>query len=201
MKKKAFLIRPWPHDEYRMKEFLKGNIIAVGWKATGDLNGVDKQEIKDILSKIQSESYKSISALSTLKIVALKMKKGDYVIVPDQEDIHIGIIEGEYQFSDKPNEENYPHQRPVKWLLNNLKRSELPESLKKTLRVPRTSAMLTPHVEIIEALVNHETVESDSLNLSFDELTLKAMNVLKNQLNNRDPMVQLEAAKIILSIQ
>lgn len=45
------------------------------------------------------------------------MKQGDLVLYPSQKDrhIHIGQVEGNYQFNPKL-EPGYPHQRAVKWL-------------------------------------------------------------------------------------
>ena len=48
--KKAWLIRPRPHEIYRMPEFKTKNIVAIGWPGIGDITGMSREDLKQTLA-------------------------------------------------------------------------------------------------------------------------------------------------------
>jgi len=100
--------------------FLKKNRIAIGWTKLRDLNIIppDRETIKARIA----EAYPNIKpgalpleAGMLLRFVH-EMKSGDLVVYPSKRDrqVHLGVVEGDYLY-DPEKDQNYPHQRPVKW--------------------------------------------------------------------------------------
>lgn len=169
---KAWLLRPSPHGNNRMKEFLSGSFIAIGWPGIGDLTGKTREQIKEILSKppYEYESLELGNAYATVDIFVNQMDIGDLVLVPNGNDIHFGIIKSDYGFDLRYDAKTlgYSHQRRVKWLTLTL-RGNLPMNLRKSLRVHRATADLSKHFDIIEALAygNDLPQDPDSHDQSF----------------------------------
>lgn len=119
----AWVVRPYPHGKYRVKEFLSENIVALGWPHTGDLSGTkSREEIKDSLRKVYE--YKSPHSLGqeagNLYRFIHSIENEDYILIPDGNLIYIGKIDSEYMFNPtvQTDELGYPHQRKVSWLYN-----------------------------------------------------------------------------------
>ncbi|MGC4379293.1 hypothetical protein WD019_20610 [Fictibacillus sp. Mic-4] len=195
--RQVWLIRPYPQNKNRMKEFLRDSIVAVGWKSTGDLKGASDDEIKTILYNVDEESYNSISALATLKMMANRIKIDDYIIAPEDHQVYIGVVKSDYYYSEEQQE--YPHQRKVEWIPKPILRSQLPESLRRSTKVPKTSACLTQHLITIEHLLESNHVP-ETYPYKMEDLYEKSCQVLSRQLDHPDPMVQLKAAQIILEM-
>lgn len=218
MSQKAWLIRPKPHDQVRIHEFLEEGFIAVGWPNIGDLTGLREPELRERIQQVYGETN---SGLATLKIMVYRMKQGDYVVVPYEGAIYFGKIMSDYMYdATKDNSDlGYPHQRKVEWYDVVLERHELPEGLQKSTRVVRTAAELTPHVNTIARLVgdaeaeeveSYFTLQEPVYSMSEpdmfvkedaeweDDLVSRAKEVLEEELENPDPMVRLRAAEIIM---
>ncbi|OCA90394.1 hypothetical protein A8F94_00405 [Bacillus sp. FJAT-27225] len=158
MGKQAWLIRPKPNDQVRINEFMEEDFIAVGWPGLGSLRDLREHDIRE---RLQAKYGENNSALATLKMVVYRMKEGDYVVVPYEKTVYFGRIKSEYlYFPNRDTQETgYPHAREVEWFKTILERTELPEPLQKSLRVVRTAAELTQHVDIIEGLLEKEFKE------------------------------------------
>lgn len=103
------------------KLFLQGGCVALGWHIMGNLSKLPANR----------EGFKSrvAAAFPNMKPGAVPVnagqlyrfvheaKIGDIVVYPSKSDrhIHIGRIEGDYEFSPKE-ESSYPNHRKVKWL-------------------------------------------------------------------------------------
>ena len=52
---RAWVVRPYPHNIYRMQEFLDENMIAIGWPGIGDLSAViNREDFKEVLKNQDS---------------------------------------------------------------------------------------------------------------------------------------------------
>lgn len=217
MAEQAWLIRPKPHDHVRIKEFLSENIIAVGWPNIGDLSGLREHNLRELIANKYGENP---SALATLKVMVYRMKIGDFVLVPYKGSNYFGKITSDYFYnaSKDNDQEGYPHQRNVKWFNIILERSELPDNLKKSTRVVRTSAELTAYVDEIAEIVrkSDETLDNEDNGAQFSDdseinactknsgnveetLLEKAKFVLEEELANDDPLIRIRAAEVILN--
>ena len=160
--KKAWLIRPLPHNIERISEFTSGNIIAIGWPEVLDLVDKNKIEIKEIL-KVHPNNYSPQQlgvALATVDIFVNRMSIGDYVVVPYEEDIYFSKITSDYFYDPTKVEDGYPHQRNVEWIENSpISRENLPDDLRNSLRAPRTAANLSHHLGLIENIIEGDSSE------------------------------------------
>lgn len=120
-----------PHYIDRTKEFLNGDIIAIGWARTGDLTSVQsKDELANkIVAAYPNGNYSSKQVLSgevgQVYRFLVEMQEGDYVIFVDEDGgAHIGEIYN-YFFNQSTASEDkgYAHQRKVTWLCD-LSRAE-----------------------------------------------------------------------------
>jgi restriction system protein len=101
--------------------FLKGNCVAIGWDAMGDLSKLSAD--REAFKQRYKESYPNAKpgGIATVSGVPYRflheMKKGDLVAYPSKQDkcIHIGRIEGDYRY-EPTGEKGYPHRRSVVWL-------------------------------------------------------------------------------------
>lgn len=155
---KAWLVRPNPHNKLRIEEFRNQNIVAVGWPGIGNIAGKAREQIKKILEG-DPYNYTSLelgNAYATIDIIVNQMTKGDLILVPNGDDIYFAKVEGDYQYdaSKDSDSEGYPHQRLVTWLSGPLNRNQLPDILRKSLKVHRATADLSKHYEIIKLLAN-----------------------------------------------
>lgn len=101
--------------------FLEKNFIAIGWVKMGDLSALpsDREAFKARYAEVYLDAKPGaipVSAGQSFRFVH-EMKQGDIVLYPSKRDrqIHIGSVEGSYQFNPKL-EPGYPHQRPIRWL-------------------------------------------------------------------------------------
>lgn len=153
----AWLIRPYPHKQLRLSEFLDKEIIAVGWPCIGDLNGKSREELKKTLSELPY-SYGGLilgNAYATIDIFVNQMKVGDLLLMPNGDDIYFGKILSDYYLDSSVDNDRdgYPHQRSAKWL-KNTSRKELSKELRLSLRAHRTTANLSHHFAEIDALIH-----------------------------------------------
>ena len=100
--------------------FLKCNVIAISWKAMGDLRPIQRNRdaYKEHYARIYEDAKKQSIAYGagTLYRFACEVQIGDYVVFPSKSDrqINIGVIEGEYYYD--PNAVEYAQQHKVKWI-------------------------------------------------------------------------------------
>lgn len=152
---KAWLDRPKPHYIYRMKEFLDKDIIAIGWPELGPRIGKTKEDIKtELILNFPSHTPDQINAAaSTVFKFVNEICTNDIVIVPDGDNIYFFRVVGDYYYdSTKSGQtEGYPHQRKVELITGPVRRNSLPETLQKSLRIPRGFANLS---HIIDTILN-----------------------------------------------
>lgn len=157
MSNQAWLVRPIPDEgKNRFEVFKSKNIVAIGWPGTGDLSGKSREEIKTLVSG-QPYNYSGLvlgNAYATIDILVNRMQKGDYVLIPDGDDIYFAQIDSDYFFdaSVQKGIEGYSHQRKIKNLTSSKLRSKLSKQLRSSLKVHRTTADLSKHYDEIKAL-------------------------------------------------
>ena len=100
--------------------FLKNNVIAIGWKAFGNLSELEatRDAFKAHYEKSYPDAKKGSIATSAGMLFRFihEVNIGDYVVFPSKTNrqINIGIIEGAYEYVSSSDE--YVQQRKVKWL-------------------------------------------------------------------------------------
>lgn len=101
--------------------FLQKSRIALGWHAAGDLNNLpaNREAFKKRVAEAFPDTKQGAVPVNAGQLYRFvhEGKIGDVVIYPSKKDrhIHIGRIEGDYEYS--PNgDPSYPHHRKTKWL-------------------------------------------------------------------------------------
>lgn len=157
MSKQAWLVRPYPDGEVkRLDEFKAKNFVAIGWPNIGNLAGKSREELKELLSGAPY-NYSGLvlgNAYATIDILVNRMEKGDYLLIPDGDDIYFAVVDSEYVFDSSVDNDvdGYPHQRKVKNFTASRLRSTLSKALRSSLKVHRTTADLSKHYDEIKAL-------------------------------------------------
>lgn len=159
MSKQAWLVRPYPDGETkRLDEFKSKNFVAIGWPNIGSLEGKSREDIKELLSG-EPYNYSGLvlgNAYATIDILVNRMKKGDYLLIPDGDDIYFAVVDSGYVFDQATDNDTdgYPHQRRVKSFSVSHLRSELSKPLRSSLKVHRTTADLSKHYDEIKAIAD-----------------------------------------------
>lgn len=154
----AFLLRANPDENRRLVDKWKEmGVIAIGWAATGDLSGLDQPAIRRAISSSYTYSASELSkCLFACDMLVNRMKVGDYVLVPDPDNlkiIYVFQLEGEYYYD--PGFAGWPHQRRARYLAD-LNRYDLSEPLQARCRSRRAAVTLTDFSEEIRRLVQGE---------------------------------------------
>lgn len=96
------------------------SIVAVGWPKLGDLSGIlARQKFREILKSRLAESYPNVPtaigrSAQQLTNFCKRMEDGDIVLASDGAKVlGVGRVRGAYQYSA---DDEFPHERPVKWL-------------------------------------------------------------------------------------
>lgn len=113
-------IKVWGIHTQDDRLFLDENVIAIGWKAMGDLSTIkqDKDSFKEKYKTVYPSASKNSvgNCVGSLFRFAVEMKVGDIVVFPSKcnREINIGKVESEYFFDGS--EAEYVQKRKIKWL-------------------------------------------------------------------------------------
>ena len=100
--------------------FLKGNVIAIGWKEMGDLRLIDAN--RDAFKDKYIQTYPDVkrgsiaTAAGMLYRFCYEVQVGDYVVFPSKSnrEVNIGEVDSDYIYD--PSQPEYVQTRKVKWL-------------------------------------------------------------------------------------
>lgn len=162
MSNQAWLMRPYPDGKTkRLEEFKTGNFVAVGWPNIGSLAGKSREDIKNILAGPPYNYSGQVlgNAYATIDILVNRMSPGDYLLIPDQDEIYFAVVDSDYVFDASLDyaPDGYPHQRKIRNLTTSRLRRELSKELRSSLKVHRTTADLTKHYDEIKAFAEGGT--------------------------------------------
>ena len=113
-------VRMWGIHTQDDNLFLRDNVVAIGWKAMGDLSllSADRDAFRQKYVETYPDAKKGNigNSVGMLFRFVHEMRIGDYVVFPSKSDrmVNIGVIGGPYQFEG--NAVEYVQQRKVKWI-------------------------------------------------------------------------------------
>ncbi len=123
-----------PNGTERITEFLEDNFISLGWPGIGNLEDVSREELKSRLASVcEYKGQQLVDEVNALSEFVHTMQDGDYVLVADNNKVHLGDV-GDYYYvepSDTP-EEGMGHRRGVTWLAS-IPRVELNAAVQELL--------------------------------------------------------------------
>lgn len=170
---KAWMLRPKPHDINRMREFIDKSIVAIGWPELASLEGKGKSYLNSELPKhFPNDTIVQIGiAAGTIDRFVNEIRVGDILIVPNDKDIYFCKVTSGYCYdmTKSSDTEGYPHQRKVQWIKGPVRREDIPESVRGSLRAPRTLADLSHHIDDILSYIGDEPSKLNDNNTEEDE--------------------------------
>jgi restriction system protein len=143
-----WLVRAGRHGEHEQR-FLDENRIYLTWGGFDkDLNQCKaKSELRSLLEKIYPNASAARISSSLGQIWAFyKMKEGDWIILPSKHApaLHVGEIVGPYIF-DRDAKEPYHHYRTVKWIEQDIPRSNFDQDILYSLGAIMTICQIKRH--------------------------------------------------------
>ena len=195
--KKVWLTRGKPSMVDRRKQFVEEGLYAIGWSGTGSLKGKNRDDILDILN--DPNAYKSKEpnpgmTSSMINCLVNDFQIGDYLVMPEDNTIHIGEVIGDYYYNKDKADDDYAHQIKVKWITN-FSRDALPEKLRNSLRAGQTIADLSHHIDTIEDILpKHTEVKENNENYINVEYRLSQDETINLSLPNY--MTKQEAERL-----
>jgi restriction system protein len=166
-------------------EFIRQNIVAIGWKDVGPLKNLKTRE--QIIQQVRTTwpEYKPMKAVvsgSQLDKIANVMQIDDRVITydPSKRIYHIGRIAGEYEF-DPQAEDVLAHRRKVTWE-NEIERDRLSVPSKNSLGSTLTVFEIPEKVEKeIDTLLSGKTdTATQPDRFATNEAEIKIENILED---------------------
>lgn len=121
-----FQLKANPHGIDRIAEFLKDHFVCIGWPDLGNLENMSKDELRDRLVQVYKVQGQELEdRLEEINIFVKAMQDGDYVLVANDESVHLGDL-GDYYYVENSDtdEDGRCHRRGVTWL-RSLPRAEL----------------------------------------------------------------------------
>lgn len=191
-----WLLRPCAGDKDYSGDFIKDNIVGIGWGATGNLTGKNKEDIKKIVAHKYSLSGVPLgSAYGIINTFVNNFQIGDMLLIPIQEKIYFAKVAGDYTYNSS--QIDYPHQRNVEWFnnANPISRTTLPKELRSSLKVAKTIAKLSHHLDTIVALATGKNIPITTKEENFIEVEYPIRTNVKAKICIPKDITQLEASR------
>lgn len=202
-----FQLKSNPYGVEQIEDFLENNFVSIELRGIGSLENVDTDQIRKRLLE-QTYLYKDEDHTTQLEEVNLfvhTMQDGDYVLVADQDIVHLGDL-GDYFYDELSDtlEKGMCHRRGVTWLTR-IPRSELNTDVQELLAQPdRVSRFKYPTSRAQldtwgSNLLLSEKSNSNAASVQVDGKTIEAaLEILKKALLSDDVERQERAAIAIL---
>lgn len=159
------MLRTWrvhakPHHIDRTADFLKRNLIAVGWGELPSLSGLSRGQIARLLRKTYPEPRDGYGpSVGQLDYLVNQIQVDDHIVMPatTSDEVYLGTVLSKYRHSaklrdrdDRTGERGFQHHRPVHWLFGKqpLPIEDLPPELRVALRA---------HQPIVNVRGNHDS--------------------------------------------
>ncbi|MDR0356434.1 MAG: hypothetical protein LBJ64_11990 [Deltaproteobacteria bacterium] len=104
---------------------MREGIVAIGWPAVGDLNGLSREGLSERLTDtynhyLNEQKSDLAVAAGVLDRFVNQINAGDVVLVPDGQDVYLARVDGPYEYHseyspDTP-DAGYPHWHKVNFL-------------------------------------------------------------------------------------
>ena len=207
---KMWMVRSM-RGEY-LPDWLKNNIITIGWSRVGDLSKISKQDIKRKIENLyHPKGPASGIQAGMLDNFARNVKIGDTVITYTREarEYYLAKIVGPYEWhSDlsEKGEDPQPNVRKVEWNKKGISRDLLSPNAKNQLSATLTLFKVSEDVakefeDILKGKVQNITTDDidSSVEIQVKNLIENSFETLKDRINNLSPDEMEELMKEILN--
>lgn len=188
----VFQLKTMPDGIYRLDSFLSENFVCIGYPNIGDLTNANKDDLRTMLSEnYPYEGGRLRVHLSTVNSFVNTMNLGDFVIVKDDDFVHIGKV-GEYYYDSKYISEGMCHRRNVEWVAK-FKKQDLRRDVSSLINNMNTLSRLKDFVSDEYDLL--ENKPDENINIEAKEnLIAKSIKVLEVALNSPYEEIRVRAA-------
>ena len=188
----------------RITAFLQDNYVSIGYPGIGDLENIGTEELRDRLIHTYQYSEAELTRhMQAIQMFVHTMQDGDYVLVVEEEWVHLGDL-GDYFYNECfDNTDNGTcHRRGVTWL-KSLPFMELNKGVQQFLRESGVIAQYKgplPSARLDLWIMGSTASEQTEMNSVWvDEKTVaKALHILKEALVCDDVERRERAAIAIL---
>ncbi|MFF2291050.1 hypothetical protein [Peribacillus butanolivorans] len=206
-----FQVKTKPHGTDRLNEFLKYHFISIGWPGLGNLEGVSKEEIRELLKKDRYEDNDRTIGVDLGNIWAFvdTMKKDSVVLFHGHHhNFHIVRV-GPYKYVEEfdNDKDGMCHQREFE-LLATVTYEDLNPKLQELMRHRGTVTKFKYPIEDAEldlliegqGIIQTDPFRGDENYIEAvpAEIVNDALNVLYEALNSNDPDKRFKAAVELL---
>ena len=157
----------------RSKDFEEHGIVAIGFKAVGDLNGLDKKAAKQAIADAFEGAPAGRIRTFTWQLIqfAIDINVGDIVITPEGASgpLLVGEVTGEYEYRDPPTIEGWRHTRSVRWL-GRRDRAGLSNKTRKSLGAGTTVYWPESQDELLALVLGSAELSQETETLTMDWL-------------------------------
>lgn len=199
-----FQMKAKPHNHEKLEDFLTEGYVCIGWPGIGDLSQVSKDEIRDRLQKKYQYTGHSLGYnLGQVNAFVNTMKKGDIVLVKDNDTVHIGIV-GDYQYEKQFDNDvdGLCHRRSVEWK-KSVPFSELNRDIQRFVNNRHTISQYPGEIEygnLEDLFSKNESITRDEKE-RLDSLFSEALDILEDELKSEDPERRLKAASELIRLK
>lgn len=143
--------------------------ICIGWSAMGNLEDVASKEdltSRYVLTWPDAKPKTQGQNIGQVWRFVNDMKVGDYVIFADGNLLHIGRVESDYYYDDThydTQSDDYKNTRKVVWLKKDIQRSEVSDSMHRSLGTGMSIWTMNDYRAAIADLLNGTYVKDDDL--------------------------------------
>lgn len=171
--------------------FLKGNVIAIGWREFGDLRAAapTREAFREKYAATYPDAKKGSIPTSSGMLFRFchEIQIGDYVVFPSKSDrmINIGTVTGEYRYV--PDATHYVQQRSVKWLKHFPRTSFSQGALYEVGALMSLFSIKNYSDEFLSALDNgfHPKGEDESVAATADEIIENTKDFILKELSRQ----------------
>ena len=193
-----------PHGKERIREFIDGEFVCIGWPGIGDLTHTSKDEIRNRLKTVYNISgHKLGNSLGQVNTFVNAIKEGDIVFVTEKDWAYIGIA-GDYHYNPHfdNNEEGMCHRRNIEWI-NRILISGLESSIQRLLSNRNTICQYPETIEDsgLEKYLSNQSPIVKENSTKLDDLIQQALAVLEEELKSEDLDRRLKAATEIIRLK
>ncbi|RID81379.1 hypothetical protein D1953_20970 [Peribacillus asahii] len=206
-----FQIKTKPHGTIRLNEFLKDQFICIGWPGIGNLEGVSKEEIRELLKKARPEDNDRTIGVDLGNIWAFyNTMKEDSVVLFHGHHHNVHIVKvGPYKYVEEfdNDKDGMCHQREFE-LLATVTYEDLNPKLQELMRhrgtvtkfkYPLEDAQLDLLIKD-QGIIQTDPFRGDEIYFEAvpTEIINDALDVLYEALNSNDSDKRFKAAVEIL---
>lgn len=175
-----------------IEDFLKNNVVAIGWNDLKDLSKIENREkLKENFRKAYPEASEGQVNNNVGQIFRfLKvLKEGDYVTTYDSAErvYRVGTIESAYQY--QPELMEYDHIRSVKWegrIARDGLSTKSKNSLGSTLSVFEVGDLPAKELLGKQPEIDDEIEEGETLDFIKDDFEARAIEFIKDKISQLD---------------